>query len=82
MPNLRRVRCAVYKRLRENGAIWAKQLKEPIWGSWGGGGEKNSFCLKSDCWFPLYRTSLNSMGNEKKSYTLRKVNKNQRFVRV
>ena len=39
-PNSKRVRCAVYKRLRENGASWAKQLKESLRGSWGGEGEK------------------------------------------
>ena len=51
-PNSKRVRCAVYKRLRENGASWAKQLKESISGSFGVGGweGKNSFCLKNDCW--------------------------------
>ena len=52
-PDSKRVRCAVYKRLRENGASWAKQLKESIWDSLKGGGggrEKNSFRLKNDCW--------------------------------
>ena len=48
-PNSKRVRCAVYKRLRENGASWAKQLNESTSGSFGEGGgggkEKNSFCL-------------------------------------
>ena len=48
-PNSKRVRCAVYKRLRENGASWAKRLKESTLGSFGDGGgggkEKNSFCL-------------------------------------
>ena len=49
-----RVRCAVYKRLRENGASWAKQLNDSTSGSFGDGGgggkEKNSFCLLNDCW--------------------------------
>ena len=56
-PNSKRVRCAVYKRLRENGASvsWAKQLKESTSGGLGGGGrglgeEENSFSLKNDCW--------------------------------
>ena len=48
-PNSKRVRCAVYKRLRENGASWAKQLNESTSVVLGGGGglgqEKNSFCL-------------------------------------
>ena len=38
-PNSKRVRCAVYKRLRENGASWAKQLNESTSGSFGEGGE-------------------------------------------
>ena len=37
-PNSKRVRCAVYKRLRENGASWAKQLNESTSGSFGEGG--------------------------------------------
>ena len=37
-PNSKRVRCAVYKRLRENGASWAKQLNESTLGSFGEGG--------------------------------------------
>ena len=40
-PNSKRVCFAVYKRLRENGASWAKQLNESTLGSfgeWGGGG--------------------------------------------
>ena len=37
-PNSKRVRCAVYKRLRENGASWAKQLNESTSGSLGEGG--------------------------------------------
>ena len=47
-PNSKRVRCAVYKRLRENGASWVKQLKESIWVSLrgGGGGRKIAFVLK------------------------------------
>ena len=48
-PDSKRVRCAVYKRLRENGASWAKQLKESIWDSLkggGGGGRKIAFVLK------------------------------------
>ena len=55
-PNSKRVRCAVYKRLRENGASWAKQLNDSTSGSFGegrgggGGKEKNSFCLLNDCW--------------------------------
>ena len=36
-PNSKRVRCAVYKRLRENGASWAKQLNEFTSGSFGEG---------------------------------------------
>ena len=36
--NSKQVRCAVYKRLRENGASWAKQLNESTSGSFGGGG--------------------------------------------
>ena len=34
-PNSKRVRCEVYKRLRENGASWAKQLNESTSGSFG-----------------------------------------------
>ena len=48
-PNSKRVRCAVYKRFRENGASWAKQLQESISGSLGGGGggeRKIAFVLK------------------------------------
>ena len=48
-PNSKRVRCAVYKRLRENGASWAKQLNESTSGSFGGGGgvrRKIAFVLK------------------------------------
>ena len=37
-PNSKRVRCAVYKRLRENGASWEKQLNESTSGSFGEGG--------------------------------------------
>ena len=37
-PNSKRVPCAVYKRLRENGASWAKQLNESTSGSFGEGG--------------------------------------------
>ena len=39
-PNSKRVRCAVFKRLRENGASasWAKQLKESTSGGLGGKG--------------------------------------------
>ena len=37
-PNSKRVRCAVYKRLRENGASWAKQLNKSTSGSFGEGG--------------------------------------------
>ena len=37
-PNSKRVRCAVYKRLSENGASWAKQLNESTSGSFGEGG--------------------------------------------
>ena len=37
-PNSKRVRCAVYKRLRENGASWAKQLNESTSCSFGEGG--------------------------------------------
>ena len=37
-PNSKRVRCAVYKRLRENGASWAKQLNDSTSGSFGDGG--------------------------------------------
>ena len=37
-PNSKRVRCAVYKRLREKGASWAKQLNESTSGSFGEGG--------------------------------------------
>ena len=37
-PNSKRVRCAVYKRLRGNGASWAKQLNESTSGSFGEGG--------------------------------------------
>ena len=94
-PNSKRVRCAVYKRLRENGASWAKQLNDSTSGSFGEGGggggeEKNSFCLLNDCWWLLYCTSLHLMGNKKiiiikkkkTSYMLRKVNKNHRFLRV
>ena len=36
-PNSKRVRCEVYKRLRENGASWAKQLNESTSGSFGEG---------------------------------------------
>ena len=54
-PNSKRVRCAVYKRLRENGASWAKQLKETIWGSLGGGGggRKIAFLLKMTAGYPF-----------------------------
>ena len=47
-PNSKRVRCAVYKRLRENGASWAKQLNESTSGDFGGGGvrRKIAFVLK------------------------------------
>ena len=38
LPNSKQVRCAVYKRLRENGASWAKQLNESTSGSFGEGG--------------------------------------------
>ena len=50
--NSKRVRCAVYKRLGENGASWAKQLNESTSGSFGGGGggggvrRKIAFVLK------------------------------------
>ena len=70
-PNSKRVRCAVYKRLRENGASWAKQLNDSTPGSFGEGGggggggkEKNSFCPLNDCWWLLYCTSLHLMGNK------------------
>ena len=48
-PNSKRVRCAVYKRLRENGASWAKQLNDFTSGRFGGGGgvrRKIAFVLK------------------------------------
>ena len=55
-PNSKRVRCAVYKRLRENGASWAKQLNDSTSGSFGegGGGEgvrrRIVFVFENDCW--------------------------------